>query len=195
MQEACPPGQGTMAAIIGLDMARVSEVCAEVTTGTELAVPANLNAPGQIVISGHAAAVRRAIELAKSRGGGASMEIKVSAPFHCPLMRPAREGMNPVLERLIVDPLRFGVIANATAQVNHDPGQVKALLLDQITSPVRWEQSMNVLADIGITDTIEFGGGRVLAGLMRRINRKIKVHAVEDTKSLRATIEALAALS
>jgi [acyl-carrier-protein] S-malonyltransferase len=193
MQEACPPGHGTMAALIGLDIVSVNQVCAEVTTGTELAVPANLNAPGQIVISGHAAAVRRALELAKSRSGGASMELKVSAPFHCPLMRPAREGMNPVLERLRVDPLRFGVIANATAQVNEDPGRIKALLLDQITSPVRWEESMNLLADMGITDTIEFGEGRVLAGLMRRINRKIKVHAAEDPKSLRATIAALTA--
>src|SRR5215469_15891556 len=116
MQEACPPGQGSMAALIGIDMARVNEVCAEVTTGTELAVPANLNAPGQIVISGHASAVRRALDLAKARGGGASMELKVSAPFHCPLMRPAREGMSPVLEPLNVEPVRFGIVANATAQ-------------------------------------------------------------------------------
>jgi [acyl-carrier-protein] S-malonyltransferase len=195
MQEACPPGQGTMAALIGLDLARVNEVCAEVTTGTELAVPANLNAPGQIVISGHSAAVRRALELAKSHGGSASMELKVSAPFHCPLMGPAREGMSPVLERLSVGSLRFGVIANATAQLNHDSGRVKALLLDQITSPVRWQESMNLLGDIGITDTIELGEGRVLAGLMRRINRKIKVHAAEDPKSLRATIAALTAPS
>jgi [acyl-carrier-protein] S-malonyltransferase len=195
MQEACPPGQGTMAALIGLDLARVNEVCAEVTTGTELAVPANLNAPGQIVISGHSAAVRRALELAKSHGGSASLELKVSAPFHCPLMGPAREGMSPVLERLSVGPLRFGVIANATAQLNHDSGRVKALLLDQITSPVRWQESMNLLGDIGITDTIELGEGRVLAGLMRRINRKIKVHAAEDPKSLRATIAALTAPS
>jgi [acyl-carrier-protein] S-malonyltransferase len=191
MQEACPAGQGTMAAVIGLDIARVNELCTEVTTDTELAVPANLNSPGQIVISGHAAAVRRALELAKGRGGGASMELKVSAPFHSPLMRPARQGMNPVLERLSVDALRFGVIANATAQVNHDPGRVKALLLDQITSPVRWEESMNLLADMGITDMIEFGEGRILAGLMRRINRKIKVHAAEDPKSLQEAIEAV----
>jgi len=193
MQEACPPGQGTMAALLGLDMAAVDALCAEVTTGTELAVPANLNAPGQTVISGHAAAVRRALELAKSRGGGASMELKVSAPFHCPLMGPARDGMIPVLEQLTVSPLRFGVIANATAQLNLDPGRVKSLLLEQITSPVRWEESMTVLSGAGIAETIEFGEGRVLAGLMRRINRNIKVRATDDPKSLRATIEALSA--
>jgi len=193
MQEACPPGQGTMAALFGLEMAAVDALCAEVTTDTELAVPANLNAPGQIVISGHAAAVRRALELAKSRGGGASMELKVSAPFHCPLMRPARDGMIPVLEGLTINPLRFGVIANATAEVNRDPGRVKTLLIEQITSPVRWEQSMALLAGAGITDTIEFGEGRVLAGLMRRINRNVKVRATEDPKSLRTTIAALSA--
>jgi [acyl-carrier-protein] S-malonyltransferase len=194
MQEACPPGEGTMAAMIGLDRAAVEALCAEVTSGAELAVPANLNAPGQIVISGHAAAVRRALELAKTRGGGASMELRVSAPFHCPLMRPARDGMIPVLEHLSVSPLRFGLIANATAQVNRDPGQVKSLLLEQITSAVRWEESMMALAGAGIAETVEFGEGRVLAGLMRRINRNIKVRATDDPKSLRATIEALLAV-
>jgi [acyl-carrier-protein] S-malonyltransferase len=193
MQEACPPGEGTMAALLGLDSAAIDALCAEVTTDGELAVPANLNAPGQVVISGHAAAVRRALELAKSRGGGASMELKVSAPFHCPLMRPARDGMIPVLEQLKVEPLRFGVIANATAEVNRDPGRVKTLLLEQITSAVRWEESMTILARAGITETIEFGEGRVLAGLMRRINRNIKVRATDDPKSLRETIAALSA--
>jgi [acyl-carrier-protein] S-malonyltransferase len=193
MQEACPPGEGTMAALLGLDMAAVDALCAEVTTSTELAVPANLNAPGQVVISGHAAAVRRAVELAKGRGGGASMELKVSAPFHCPLMRPARDGMIPVLEQLTIRPLLFGIIANVTAEVNRDASRVKALLLEQITSPVRWEESMAHLAGAGITEAIELGEGRVLAGLMRRINRNIKVRATDDPKSLRATIEALSA--
>jgi [acyl-carrier-protein] S-malonyltransferase len=195
MQEACPPGQGAMAALLGLDREAVDALCAEVTTDTELAVPANLNAPGQVVISGHAAAVRRALELAKGRGGGASMELKVSAPFHCPLMRPARDGMVPVLEKLTISPLRFGVIANVSAQVNRDPEQIKTLLLEQITSPVRWEESMTVLAGAGITETIELGEGRVLAGLMRRINRNIKVRASEDPKSLRAAIAALSPAS
>ncbi len=193
MQEACPPGQGTMAALLGLDKAAVDALCAEVTTDKELAVPANLNAPGQVVISGHAGAVRRALELAKNRGGGTSMELRVSAPFHCPLMRPARDGMIPVLERLTLNPLSFGVIANATAEVNRDPGRVTTLLLEQITSPVRWEESMATLANAGINETIEFGEGRVLAGLMRRISRIIKVRAAEEPKSLRATIAALAA--
>lgn len=193
MQQACPLGEGTMAALLGLDMATVNAVCAEVSTEGELAVPANLNAPGQVVISGHTRAVRRALELAKSRGGDASMELKVSAPFHCPLMRPARDGMIPVLENMSINPPRFGVIANATAELNCDPKRLKSLLLEQITSPVRWEESMVVLAAAEVTETIEFGEGRVLAGLMRRINRNVKVRAAEDPRSLRTTIEALSA--
>ena len=191
MQEACPAGQGTMAAILGLDLAAVKAICEEVSTGGEIAVPANLNAPGQIVVSGNAAAVRRALEIAKARGGGASVELKVSAPFHCPLMQPARDGMAPVLERLDVRPLNFGVITNVTAEVNRDPARVKPLLLEQITAPVRWEESMGTLAQGGIASTVEFGAGRVLAGLMRRINRNVKVLAAEDAASLKTTIAAL----
>jgi [acyl-carrier-protein] S-malonyltransferase len=191
MQEACPPGQGAMAALIGLELPAVQELCAEAAAGGEVAVAANLNAPGQIVISGHAGAVRRALEAAKGRGAGASVELKVSAPFHCPLMQPAREGMAPVLERLTIHPLRFGVIANVTAEVNHDPARVKPLLLEQITGSVRWEESMATLAAVGIGETIEFGAGRVLMGLMRRINRNVKVRPAEDAASVRATIKAL----
>ncbi len=195
MQQACPAGEGTMAALVGLDMPAVEAVCAEVSTDKELAVPANLNAPGQVVISGHTSAVRRAVELAKSRGGAGSMELKVSAPFHCPLMRPAREGLMAVLERIAINPLRFGVIANVTAEVNLESERVKPLLLEQVTAPVRWEESMTRMAQLGVTDAIEFGEGRVLGGLMRRINRSIKVHSASDPKSVRATIQALSALA
>jgi [acyl-carrier-protein] S-malonyltransferase len=192
MQEACPPGRGAMAALIGLDLAAVLEVCAAASTADEIAVAANLNAPGQIVISGDAGAVRRALDAAKARGAGASVELKVSAPFHCPLMRPARDGMEPVLDRLPIGPLSFGVIANVTARTNRDAASVKPLLLEQITGSVRWEESMATLAAAGISETIEFGAGRVLAGLMRRINRNLKVRSAEDAASVRATIQALA---
>jgi [acyl-carrier-protein] S-malonyltransferase len=191
MQDACPPGRGAMAALIGLELAAVNELCAEASTGGEVAVAANLNAPGQIVISGDAGAVRRALEAAKARGAGASVELKVSAPFHCPLMRPAREGMAPVLERLTIAPLKFGVIANVTTEVNREAARVTPLLLEQITGSVRWEESMGTLAAAGVTETIEFGAGRVLAGLMRRINRNLKVRSVEDAASLRTTVAAL----
>lgn len=192
MQEACPSGHGSMAALSGLDLAAVIAICSEVSTAGEIAVPANLNAPGQIVISGNAGAVRRALEIAKQRGGASSVELKVSAPFHCPLMAPARDGMGAVLEQLAVSPPAFGVIANVTAEVNRDPVRIKPLLLEQITAPVRWEESMVALAATGITETIEFGAGRVLAGLMRRINRSLKVRPAEDAASIRSTLAALA---
>ncbi len=192
MQAACPPGRGAMAALIGLDLAAVQEVCAEASTDGEIAVAANLNAPGQIVISGDAGAVRRALETAKARGAGASVELKVSAPFHSPLMRPARNGMEPILDRLPIGPLSFGVIANVTAEINRDAARVKPLLLEQITGSVRWQESMATLAAAHITETIEFGAGRVLAGLMRRINRNLKVRSAEDAASVHATIQALA---
>lgn len=186
MQEACPPGQGSMAALIGLESAVVSEICKEVSTDGEIAVLANLNAPGQIVIAGHATAVRRAVELAKQRGSKMSVELNVSAPFHCPLMQPARDGMRPVLEKLTVRPLKVGVIANVTAAVNRDHRRVVPLLLEQIIAPVRWEESMAALAAQGVDAAIEIGCGRVLGGLMRRINKNLKVYPLEDMASLKA---------
>lgn len=192
MQEACPPGQGTMAALIGLDLAAVSGICEEVSGAGEIAVPANLNAPGQIVIAGHTGAVRRAIGIAKERGAATSVELRVSAPFHCPLMRPARLGMEPVIAALEVHPLLFGVIANVSAEINRDPAQVKPLLLEQITAPVRWEESMRRLVAAGAASALEFGAGRVLGGLMRRIDKGFKVRPVEDLASLRAAGQALA---
>src|SRR5579885_1358573 len=112
MQEACPPGEGTMAALIGLDPAVVGEICREVSADSKIVVPANLNGPGQIVVAGHTAAVRRAVELAKERGSAMAVELKVSAPFHSPLMAPAQAGMHPVIEALTVAPLRFAIVAN-----------------------------------------------------------------------------------
>jgi [acyl-carrier-protein] S-malonyltransferase len=191
MQQACAPGRGAMAALIGLDLATVEAICDEVSSGGEIAVPANLNAPGQIVISGHTGAIQRALAIAKERGGASSIELKVSAPFHCPLMAPARDGMALVLERLTIKPLKIGVIANVTSEVNRDPFRVVPLLLEQITAPVRWEESMATLAREGITETLECGAGRVLAGLMRRINRGVKVRAAEDPTSIRTSAQAL----
>lgn len=192
MQEACPPGRGAMAAIIGLDLGAVRELCARASADGEIVVPANLNAPGQTVVAGHRGAVGRAVGLARERGAAMAVALKVSAPFHCPLMEPARRAMAPVLERIEVRPLRFGVIANATAEVNRNPVGVKPLLLEQMTAPVRWEESMVALAGEGVTEALEFGPGRVLAGLMKRINRSVRVLAVEDPASLDAARRALA---
>jgi len=190
MQEACPPGQGAMAALIGLELDAVNEICATVSEGGQIAVPANLNAPGQIVIAGHTAPVRRAVEIAKERGATMSVELKVSAPFHCPLMKPAQDGMAPILRGLAISPLKFPVIANVTAAPNSDPAKVADLLIEQITAPVRWIESMEQLSKLGVTDAIEFGCGKVLTGLMRRINKNIRVRPLEDLASLKAIGEA-----
>lgn len=189
MQEACPQGQGAMAALLGLELSAAAEICREVSGPEAIAVPSNLNAPGQIVIAGHAAPVRRAVEIAKQRGARASQELNVSAPFHCPLMEPARRGMEPVLAGLQVQPFRFGVIANVTAEVNVDPGQVRKLLSEQITAPVKWEDSMRTMIAQGVTEAVEFGG-RVLMGFMRRIDRNVKVRPLEDLASLQSLKEA-----
>ncbi|MGB3551413.1 MAG: ACP S-malonyltransferase [Candidatus Binatus sp.] len=186
MQEAVPAGQGAMAALIGLELQQVEAICAEVTGDGKFAVPANLNAPGQVVIAGHAAPVRRALEIAKERGASMSVELKVSAPFHCALMQPARDGMEPVLRAIRVGEFKFGVIANVTAEVNRDPARVVPQLLEQITAPVRWEESMGLVARCGVTDAIEFGCGRVLMGMMRRMYRTIRVRPLEDLASLKA---------
>jgi len=193
MQAAVPAGTGAMAALIGLEFVQVQEICEEVSSGGQLAVPANLNAPGQVVIAGHAAPVHRALELAKTRGASMSVELKVSAPFHCQLMQPARDAMAPVLRAIKVREPKFGVIANVTAEVNRDPLKVTPLLLEQITAPVRWEESMGVIARSGITDAIEFGCGRVLMGLMRRIDKTTRVRPLEDLASLKTVAEATAA--
>ena len=192
MQAAVPAGTGAMAALIGLELAQVEEICKEVSRDGRLAVPANLNAPGQVVIAGHAAPVRRALELAKERGASMSVELKVSAPFHCPLMQPARDAMAPVLRAIKVREPKFPVIANVTAEANRDPSKVVPLLLEQITAPVRWQESMGVIANSGITDAIEFGCGRVLMGLMRRMYRTMWVKPLEDMASLKTVTEATA---
>jgi [acyl-carrier-protein] S-malonyltransferase len=192
MQEACPPGQGAMAAIVGLDRSVVQALCDEVSGGGQIAVAANLNTPDQIVISGHAEPVRKALAIAKERGARASTELNVSAPFHSPLMAPAREAMGPLLGSLRFDDLHVGVIANVTAQINRSGDVARRLLLEQITGPVRWEESMRVLAGAGITSAIELGPGRVLSGLMRRIDRNVKMHSSEEPAALQAAIGAIA---
>jgi [acyl-carrier-protein] S-malonyltransferase len=189
MQEACPQGQGAMAALLGLELSAAAEICREVSGPGAIALPSNLNAPGQIVIAGHAAPVRRAVEIAKERGARASQELNVSAPFHCALMEPARRGMEPVLARLQVQRFKFGVIANVTAEVNVDPGQVRRLLSEQITAPVKWEDSMKTMLAQGVTEAVEFGG-RVLMGFMRRIDRNVKVRPLEDLASLQSLKDA-----
>lgn len=168
MQDAVPVGVGSMAALFGLSAEEVVQVCTEAAQG-QVVTPANLNGGGQVVVAGHTEAVRRAITIAKSHGAKRAVELAVSAPFHCPLMTPVAEGLARVLSTISVAPLRVGVIANVTAEVNTDHTQVKDLLVRQVTAPVRWEESMAKLGALGCQAAFEVGPGKVLAGLLKRI--------------------------
>jgi [acyl-carrier-protein] S-malonyltransferase len=182
MQEAVPPGEGAMAAIMGLDPEKIEDVCKRAAQG-EVVSPANFNAPGQVVIAGHAAAVARANELASAEKGKA-IPLKVSAPFHCALMAPAARVVASELDRVNVNPLAFPVVANVDAQPNTDPARVKDLLVRQVDGPVRWEATIRLMANQGVTHILEIGPGKVLAGLMRRISKELKVLSVGDAESL-----------
>jgi [acyl-carrier-protein] S-malonyltransferase len=178
MQEAVPAGQGAMAAIMGGDAEAVNALCSEASAGAVLSA-ANFNAPGQIVISGSADAVARAVELAASRKLKA-IPLKVSAPFHCALMAPAARAVDSALANIALSPLAFPVVANVTAEPNADPGSVRALLVRQIDGPVRWEQSVAFMASAGVTRGLEIGPGKVLAGLVKRIDKRIAVTGCFD---------------
>jgi len=183
MQEAVPVGVGAMAAIFNLAPEEVAQVCGEAAQG-EIVTPANLNGGGQTVIAGHAAAVRRAIAIAKTHGAKRAVELAVSAPFHCALMTPAAEGLARVLEAVVANSPRAKVITNVTADVNQDPDRVKDLLVQQVTAPVRWEESMQRLHSFGCAAAIEIGPGRVLAGLLKRIVPEMPCVSVSDPATL-----------
>jgi [acyl-carrier-protein] S-malonyltransferase len=183
MQEAVPPGTGAMSAILGVEPRRLEALCEQAAQG-EVVSPANFNAPGQIVVAGHAAAVHRVGELVAAEKGRA-MPLKVSAPFHCALMAPAARALESELARVSVRPPRFPIVANFDARPNDEAGRVKELLVRQVDGVVRWEDSVRVMAAGGITHALEIGPGKVLARLVKRIAKDIKVLSVGD----RAAIE------
>jgi [acyl-carrier-protein] S-malonyltransferase len=189
MQAAVPPGVGAMAAIMGLDDAGVAALCADAAQG-DVVSPANFNAPGQIVIAGHAAAVARARELAAGRGGKA-IALKVSAPFHCALMRPAADRLAAELEKTRVAPLAFPVVANVDAAPNSDPSRVAELLVRQIDGAVKWAKSIEHIASLGVTHALEIGPGKVLAGLVKRISKQITVLSISDVDGVERAREFL----
>jgi [acyl-carrier-protein] S-malonyltransferase len=190
MQEAVPAGIGAMAAIMGQAPEDVAAICAEARQG-EVVSPANFNAPGQIVIAGHSGAVERATKLVAARGGKA-IPLKVSAPFHCALMAPAAAKLAGWLEKVDVAPLAFPVLANVDARPNHDPARVKDLLVRQVDHPVRWEETVRAMASDGVTHILEIGPGKVLAGLVRRIEKSIEVVAVGTPSGVEAAAKLLA---
>ena len=186
MQQAVPVGVGAMAAVLGLDPDGIAAACAE--AAAELAgrvvSPANLNAPGQVVIAGHADAVTRAGEIAKAKGAKRIIPLAVSAPFHCALMKPAEDRLAPELRQLQTSAPRFPVVANVDAEPKRDAASAIDALIRQVSSPVRWDDVVRRLVAEGATTFVELGPGTVLAGLIRKIDRNVKVVGVEDPQGL-----------
>lgn len=184
MQEAVPVGVGAMAALIGLDVAAVEAVCSEAAQG-EIVAPANFNSPGQIVIAGHADAVGRAVQLARESGAKRALPLPVSAPFHCPLMVPAGEQLREVLADVSVSTPNVPVVTNVQAAPNQDESRIRDLLVSQVSAPVRWQESVEKMAGLGVDRFVEIGPGKVLSGLVKRITKEATAQNVEDTGSLR----------
>jgi [acyl-carrier-protein] S-malonyltransferase len=187
MQEACAATQGGMAAIIGLNEAATREICAE--TGVVLA---NLNCPAQIVISGPSEKMAPACALAKAKGAMRAVPLPVAGAYHSPLMASAQPRLEAELARVLISPPSVPVIANVTAQPHGGPVAIRARLVEQVTSSVRWEESMRYLVGQGFTRFIELGPGRALSGFMKRISKTAQILNVEDLASLDATTKALA---
>jgi len=189
MQEAVPVGTGAMAAVMGGELSAIEAACAE-ARGDQVCWVANSNSPNQVVIAGNTEAVDRAIELLK---GVAKRVIKlnVSAPFHCALMRPAQEKLAAHLERLTFREPRMPVVTNVDAKITTAPDELRDALLRQVSAPVRWLESMQLLHQQGVKTFVEIGPGKVLSGLMRQTNRDVKWLNVEDAASLEATRAAL----
>jgi len=192
MQEAVPVGEGAMAAILGLDADRVAQACADAANG-QVVSPANLNAPGQVVIAGHTAAVARAGDRAKGLGAKRAIGLAVSAPFHCALMKPAEERLAPELRELAARNPSYPVAANVDAQLKRTAADAVDALIRQVSSPVRWEDVVRRLVNEGTNIFLELGPGSVLAGLIKKIDRSVAVFSVEDESGLEAALEGIAA--
>ncbi|HWI60303.1 MAG TPA: ACP S-malonyltransferase [Symbiobacteriaceae bacterium] len=184
MQDAVPLGTGGMAAVLGLDTALVDEICGQVRASTGLVVEgANYNCPGQLVISGHTQAVEKAMELVH-QGGGKAVKLSVTAPFHSSLLTPAGEMLKSALNDVNVQDARIPVVANVTADYVGEGAVIRDLLVRQVSTPVRWEESMRRLLADGYDTFIEVGPSRVLTGFMKKIDRKVTMLNIEDAQSL-----------
>ena len=177
MQEAVPVGVGAMAAILGLNFDKVAAVAAEAAQG-DVCQAANDNDPGQVVVSGHKAAVERAVDLAKEAGAKRAVMLPVSAPFHCALMAPAAEAMQEALSSVAIAAPSVPVVANVRADAVSDPEVIRALLVEQITGAVRWRESVAWMAEQGVDEVWEVGAGKALIGMVRRIDRSVATRAV-----------------
>jgi [acyl-carrier-protein] S-malonyltransferase len=187
MQEAVPVGVGAMAAILGMSLDKVTEICRDAAQG-EICQPANINSPEQIVVSGHAAAVERAIKLATERGAKKAVSLPVSAPFHCALMQPAQDRLATDLQALNFQKPAFPVVSNVDAAFITEAEPARAALIRQVTGSVKWDPSVRLLIEKGVTLFVEVGPGKVLCGLMRQIDRSKACPTVGDEASLQKTL-------
>jgi len=188
MQSAVPVGEGAMAAILGLDFEAVRAVAVEAAQG-EVCQAANDNDPAQVVVSGSKAAVERAADLAKAKGAKRAIMLPVSAPFHCALMEPAAREMEHALSEVEIKEPVVPVIANVRAGTVSDPGEIRALLVEQVTGVVRWRESVLAMASAGVDDIWEIGAGKALSGMIRRIDRGIATRSVGTPEDVAAAKE------
>lgn len=191
MQAAVPVGVGAMAALLGLDFDAVAEVATEAAQG-DVCQAANDNDPGQVVVSGHKAAVERAVEIAKARGAKRAVLLPVSAPFHCALMAPAADKMAEALANTTITAPAVPVVANVRSEAVSDPDTIRQLLVEQVTGSVRWRESVQWMAANGVTDVWEIGAGKALSGMIRRIEKSINCTAVgtsDDAKAAAASLK------
>ncbi|KAA6452895.1 ACP S-malonyltransferase [Bacillus swezeyi] len=191
MNEAVPAGEGAMAAILGMDSAALKKVTDKVTEEGNLVQLANLNCPGQIVISGTAKGVELASELAKENGAKRAIPLEVSGPFHSELMKPAAEKLREVLDACTINNASIPVISNVTADIVTDKAEIKTKLIEQLYSPVRFEETISRLIDEGVTTFIEIGPGKVLSGLVKKVNRRVKTIAVSDPNTIELAVQTL----
>ena len=183
MQESVPLGLGAMAAVIGLELQEVEAICAS-ASGSEIVSPANENSPGQVVISGHSGAVARASEQALAKNASRVIPLQVSAPFHCALMKPAEEKMSRLLDATPFNELKIPLINNVDAEMIKSPQQAREGLKRQICSMVRWTDTIRKMSEMGVTEAVEVGPGRVLAGLFRKTDREISTASIEKPEQV-----------
>jgi [acyl-carrier-protein] S-malonyltransferase len=191
MQEAVPVGEGAMSALLGIDIEGAEAAAQEAAAQGGICVVANDNAPGQVVISGAAATVARAGEIAKTKGAKRAMPLAVSAPFHCPLMKPAADKMREALAQVTIRPPAVPIVANVTAQDVSEPETIRRLLVEQVTGRVRWRESVASFRNLDVDTTVEAGGGKVLTGMVKRIDKDLQTIALDSPADIEAFAKSL----
>jgi len=191
MQEAVPVGEGAMSALLGIEIEGAEAAAAEAAAQGGICVVANDNAPGQVVISGTAATVARAGEIAKTKGAKRAMPLAVSAPFHCPLMQPAADKMREALAAVTIRPPAVPIIANVTAAEVSEPETIRRLLVEQVTGRVRWHESVAAFRNFDVDTAVEAGGGKVLTGMVKRIDKDLATIALDSPTDIEAFAKGL----